>query len=426
MRTGREYALRQSLEAAESYDVILIDCPPSLGVLTINGLTAADQVVIPMQCEALSHRRRRAAARDHRRREAPDQPRTRGARHDPHHVRRADQARTRGARGRRIALLAARSSSHPSASRSSSPRRRGTATPSCSSPRPTPARTRTGHRGGASCRDRAGAGAIGGGIPDRLGEPEARDARRRHPSTIAAGDLEGRRDPLGKMALFSAEANGRPFGTLFIECSDCGRETPVSALEAAKVRAPAVAAPALRPPVPLPDALSVVRTANVGPAALDPGITGKLGPRCYAAAPWRTSAGPSRVLAAFAHPDDAEFTFGGTVAGWTARGRRSPTSASRTGRRDRTSRAGRARRSPRSARRSSARRRRSSAWRTWCSSATRRLPGGDARPAPGPDPRGPPVPPRAASSPPIPRPVEVVPATSTTPTTGPWARRCWP
>jgi chromosome partitioning protein len=56
MRTGREYALRQSLEAAESYDVILIDCPPSLGVLTINGLTAADQVVIPMQCEALSHR----------------------------------------------------------------------------------------------------------------------------------------------------------------------------------------------------------------------------------------------------------------------------------------------------------------------------------------------------------------------------------
>ncbi|MCA1726396.1 MAG: AAA family ATPase [Actinobacteria bacterium] len=56
MRTGREYALRQSLEPAEGYDVVLIDCPPSLGVLTINGLTAADRVVIPMQCEALSHR----------------------------------------------------------------------------------------------------------------------------------------------------------------------------------------------------------------------------------------------------------------------------------------------------------------------------------------------------------------------------------
>jgi chromosome partitioning protein len=56
MRTGREYALRQALETAEGFDVVLIDCPPSLGVLTINGLTAADDVVIPLQCEALSHR----------------------------------------------------------------------------------------------------------------------------------------------------------------------------------------------------------------------------------------------------------------------------------------------------------------------------------------------------------------------------------
>jgi chromosome partitioning protein len=56
-RTGREYALRVALEdVSGEYDDILIDCPPSLGVLTINGLTAADAVLVPLQCETLSHR----------------------------------------------------------------------------------------------------------------------------------------------------------------------------------------------------------------------------------------------------------------------------------------------------------------------------------------------------------------------------------
>ena len=56
-RPGREYVLRTALEQVLSdYDVILLDCSPSLGVLTLNALTAAHGLVIPMPCEMLSHR----------------------------------------------------------------------------------------------------------------------------------------------------------------------------------------------------------------------------------------------------------------------------------------------------------------------------------------------------------------------------------
>jgi chromosome partitioning protein len=49
---GREFRLREALRPiAEQYDYVLIDSPPSLGLLTINGLTAADAVLVPMQCE---------------------------------------------------------------------------------------------------------------------------------------------------------------------------------------------------------------------------------------------------------------------------------------------------------------------------------------------------------------------------------------
>lgn len=79
MRAGREYALKRALDklatgaagpatsdaaaagaetsdAVEPFDVVIIDCPPSLGVLTLNGLTAADEVIVPLQCETLAHR----------------------------------------------------------------------------------------------------------------------------------------------------------------------------------------------------------------------------------------------------------------------------------------------------------------------------------------------------------------------------------
>jgi len=49
---SREYRLKKAISAIrDSYDFIIIDCPPSLGLLTINALTAADSVIIPIQCE---------------------------------------------------------------------------------------------------------------------------------------------------------------------------------------------------------------------------------------------------------------------------------------------------------------------------------------------------------------------------------------
>lgn len=51
-KEGREYMMKKAIsELRDSYDYILIDCAPSLGLLTLNALTAADAVIIPIQCE---------------------------------------------------------------------------------------------------------------------------------------------------------------------------------------------------------------------------------------------------------------------------------------------------------------------------------------------------------------------------------------
>jgi chromosome partitioning protein len=58
-RTGREHVIKTALEDLDdeaAYDWVLLDCPPSLGVLTVAALTAANGVLVPLQCETLSHR----------------------------------------------------------------------------------------------------------------------------------------------------------------------------------------------------------------------------------------------------------------------------------------------------------------------------------------------------------------------------------
>jgi len=118
-KMGRELTMRNALrESKRRYDAILIDCPPTLGLLTVNALAAADAVLVPVQCEyyALEGLAQLLATIDAVRQRL--NAKLRGPRHRPHDGRPPESALDAGHRGGYPALPGARRSGPDPAGRS--------------------------------------------------------------------------------------------------------------------------------------------------------------------------------------------------------------------------------------------------------------------------------------------------------------------
>ena len=102
---GREMRLRNALKPVRNlYDVILIDCPPALNLLTLNALVAADSVLVPMQCEYYALEGLSALMGTIEQIRASVNPDLRARGHPAHHVRPAQQPVERGVRAADHAL----------------------------------------------------------------------------------------------------------------------------------------------------------------------------------------------------------------------------------------------------------------------------------------------------------------------------------
>ena len=103
---GREGLLKTALEPLrDSYDYIFIDCPPSLGLLTLNALTAADSVLVPIQCEYYALEGVGQLMNTVKLVRKKTQPRAGGGGHRSDHVRRPHQPRRAGGHGSAQPLL---------------------------------------------------------------------------------------------------------------------------------------------------------------------------------------------------------------------------------------------------------------------------------------------------------------------------------
>ena len=142
---SRELKLKRAIETVvDDFDFVLIDCPPSLGLITVNGLAAADEVLVPIQCEyyaleGLSQLLRNVHLVPTNLNETLEV-----SHHRADHVRRPDQARRSTWPTRCASTSPSGSAGSSSPGRSGSPRRRRSGSPSRCSIRPRGAPSPTG------------------------------------------------------------------------------------------------------------------------------------------------------------------------------------------------------------------------------------------------------------------------------------------